>query len=52
LGLVGTWGAYQRRQFVCDKLGIGLANAKTLVSKLQLFGFTYQDVVNVLESYE
>ncbi len=52
LGLVGTWGAYQRRQVVCDKLGIGLANAKTLVSKLQLFGFTYQDVVNVLESYE
>jgi len=52
LGLAGTTGAYQRRQVVCDKLGIGLANAKTLAYKLQLFGFTYQDVVTVLESYE
>jgi ribonuclease M5 len=52
LGLVGSHGAHERRQFVCDKLGIGLANAKTLISKLQLFGFTYQDVVTVLEAYE
>jgi ribonuclease M5 len=52
LGLVGTQGAYQLRQVVCDKLGIGLANAKTLISKLQLFGYSYQDVVTVLESNE
>jgi len=52
LGLVGSVGSHRRRQLVCDKLGIGLANAKTLITKLQLFGFTYQDVVTALESYE
>jgi len=52
LGLAGSVGSFGRRQLVCDKLGIGLANGKTLIAKLQLFGFTYQDVVTALESYE
>jgi len=52
LGLTGSKGAYKRRQFVCERSGIGLANAKTLISKLQLFGITYEEVVTILESYE
>lgn len=49
LGLIGSNGAFERRQRLCDTFGIGIANGKTMKTKLQLFGITYEMVKNALE---
>lgn len=43
-GLVGQPQARVRRQQLCDALGIGLANGKTLYRKLRLFGIQKADL--------
>ena len=49
LGLVGTDGAFDRRVFLSLRFNLGLANAKTLRNKFQLFGVTYDQVQAALE---
>lgn len=49
LGLIGSVGAIERRQLICDTFGIGIANGKTMKTKFQLFGLTYDMVKNTLE---
>lgn len=51
LGLVGINGAFDRRTHVSLLFGLGLANAKTLRHKLQMFGITYDQVQTALEDY-
>jgi hypothetical protein len=47
--LVGTDGAFDRRVFLSLRFNLGLANAKTLRNKFQLFGVTYDQVQAALE---
>jgi ribonuclease M5 len=49
LGLAGVAGASTRRTRVCSLFNLGLANAKTLRHKLQMFGITYDQVESSLE---
>jgi ribonuclease M5 len=50
LGLIGTKGSVERRERLCDTFGIGIANGKTLRSKLQLFGLSFERVKGALET--
>lgn len=52
LGLSGVVGASVRRMFVCARFNLGLANAKTLRHKLQMFGITFDQVLASLEGYD
>jgi ribonuclease M5 len=49
LGLAGVAGASTRRTKICSVFNLGLANAKTLRHKLQMFGITYDQVELTLE---
>lgn len=51
MGLVGLNGAVDRRAFVCFTFNLGIANAKTLRHKLQMFGVTYDQVQVALKDY-
>lgn len=51
IGLVGTAGAFKRREFISNTFQLGLANAKTLRNKLQLFGVPLHQVLVALEDY-
>lgn len=51
MGLAGIDGAFQRRAFVCDTFNLGLANAKTLRHKLQMFGVTQEQVQHALKDF-
>jgi ribonuclease M5 len=51
LGLTGVSGAAQRRMYLGASFHIGLANAKTLRQKLQMFGITFEQVRKALEDY-
>lgn len=51
LELTGVMGAGRRRMHVCLVFNVGIANAKTLRQKLQLFGITYDQVKKALEDY-
>jgi ribonuclease M5 len=48
LGLTGGTNSKSRREKLCNNLGIGLANGKTLLHKLQMFGITKEEVKNNL----
>lgn len=48
LGLLGTNNAAKRRKVLTDNLGIGLCNGKTLVQKLNMFGYAIEDVIKAL----
>ncbi|XMB86430.1 ribonuclease M5 [Mycoplasmatota bacterium WC44] len=49
LGLVGRENSKQLRQRVCDELGIGTANAKTLLYKINMFGFNVENIRNIVD---
>ena len=48
LKLIGHPQAKQRRQALSESLGIGLANGKTLLRKLHMFGLDLQDILPYL----
>lgn len=48
-GLIGGEGAAIKRQKLCESLGIGLANGKTLLKKLNMFGITPETLDRVIE---
>jgi len=48
-GLVGHKGSKQKRDYLCRQLAIGLANGKTLLKKLDMFGITKEDIEKVIE---
>lgn len=49
LGLLGKTDSKQRRKILCEQLGIGLANGKTLCHKLNMFNVPKQTVVDLLK---
>lgn len=48
LGLIGKQQSKQRRLQLTKELGIGLANGKTLLHKLQMFQLTKDDIIKHL----
>ncbi len=44
--LIGCKDAKSNRKFLSDKLGIGLSNGKTILRKINMFGFTKDDITN------
>lgn len=46
--LIGSSKSKSLRKQLCDNLGIGLSNGKTLLRKLNMFGFTEEDINNAL----
>ena len=48
VGLMGSKASKSLRIHVCQTLGIGLTNAKTLYHRLQMFGINQQDILEVL----
>ena len=48
LKLIGHSYAKTRRQQLSESLGIGLANGKTLLRKLQMFGLSKDDIISHL----
>ncbi len=48
-GLIGQRDSSARRQKVCDALGIGLANGKTLLNKLNMFNIDLTTIDRVME---
>ncbi len=48
-GLVGTKGSKQKRESLCTHFSIGLANGKTLLKKLSMFGISKKDIEKVIE---
>jgi len=48
LGLIGNPQAKQNREFLGEKIGIGLNNGKTLYRKLCMFGIKKEDIRKVL----
>lgn len=49
LDLIGKQDSKQRRIKLTKQLGIGLANGKTLLHKLQMFQYTKEDIIHHLE---
>ena len=49
LHLVGTKDAKEKRKRISDKTGIGLANGKTLLKKLHMFGIKKTDLIKHLK---
>lgn len=49
LGLLGQEDSKQRRKNLCEQLGIGLANGKTLCHKLNMFNVSKQRVIDLLK---
>jgi len=47
--LVGNKDSKQRRKLLCEELGIGLSNAKTLLKKLNMFQINGERVKEILE---
>lgn len=48
-GLVGGAGAATKRAFICERLGIGHANAKQLLVRLNRFGISKADFLKAVE---
>lgn len=46
--LVGSKNSRLRRKILCDQLGIGLSNAKTLLVKLNMFGITKKQIEDII----
>jgi ribonuclease M5 len=49
LNLIGNKDSKSKRKLLCEELGIGLSNGKTLVKKLNMFGIDKQQVINVFK---
>jgi len=49
LKLIGTQNSKNRRKSLCEEIGIGLANGKTLAKKLNMFGIDKEIVEKILE---
>ena len=49
LKLTGNVDARENRKRLCDKLNIGLSNAKTLRYKLMLYGYEFDSVLKTME---
>lgn len=52
LHLTGYSNSNKLREYVCNKLGIGHCNGKTLLTRLNLFGIDYKHLKEVVDSYE
>ena len=48
-GLVGSKDAREKRKALCNHFSIGLANGKTLLKKLDMFGISKKDIEKVVE---
>ena len=46
--LVGSINSKKRRKYLCETIGIGLSNGKTLVKKLNMFGITETEVAAIM----
>lgn len=49
LGLVGSEHSKRKREALCNHFSIGLANGKTLLKKLDMFGIKKNDILKVIE---
>lgn len=49
LKLIGSNDSKQRRKILCESLGIGLSNGKTLYNKLNMFGINKKEIIDILE---
>ena len=48
LGLLGKQNSKQRRKQLCEDLGIGLSNGKTLLNKLNMFSISLSQIETLL----
>ncbi|MGM0435593.1 MAG: ribonuclease M5 [Bacillota bacterium] len=48
-GLVGKKDAKRKREALCNHFSIGLANGKTLLKKLDMFGISKKDIEKVIK---
>ena len=48
LGLIGKQNSKQLRKQLCESLGIGLSNGKTLIKKLNMFHITIEQIQTLL----
>jgi ribonuclease M5 len=48
MNLIGTKLAKQNRKILCEELGIGLCNGKTLLKKLNMFNISLEDINRVI----
>ena len=48
LKLIGSSNSKKLRQHLCETLGIGLSNGKTLLTKLNMFGIDINEVKNII----
>lgn len=48
LGLLGKHNSQQLRKQLCETLGIGLSNGKTLLKKLNMFGITLEQIESII----
>ena len=46
--LIGNVDSRKRRKTLCDELGIGLSNGKTLLKKLNMFGISLEQIDKIL----
>jgi ribonuclease M5 len=47
--LIGHTNAKQNRKLLCETLGIGLCNGKTLAKKLNMFGINKEQIESIIE---
>lgn len=50
LGLIGEAGSRAARAFLCEELKIGYCNSKTLLNRLNMYGYTLSEVRHVYDS--
>lgn len=48
LGLLGKDDSKKKRKHVCESLGIGLSNGKTLLRKLNMFGINVKQIKDII----
>lgn len=48
IGLLGKNESKQKRKTLCEELGIGLSNGKTLLKKLNMFGIDIQRITEII----
>jgi len=51
LDLIGKTQSKQVREYVCGRLHIGKANAKTFKNKLEMFGVTIEELESIVRDY-
>ncbi len=52
LGLISGVGSQKKRRFVGERLGIGYCNSKQFVNRLNSYGITIQELLEVIEEYK